>query len=103
MLRQASEARQANVWPTACVTRGRQGAEAVDFRALAEAGAVAFTDDGSPVFNGAIMRRALEETAKLGRAVLVHAEILELSNGTIMAEGAEHRRFDGVRKRPQRS
>jgi dihydroorotase len=59
----------------------------VDFRALVEAGAVAFTDDGAPVFNGAIMRRALEETAKLGRAVLVHAEIPELSNGTIMAEG----------------
>jgi dihydroorotase len=87
VLRKAREAGQANVWPTACVTKGRQGKEAVDFRALAEAGAVAFTDDGSPVFNGAIMRRALEETAKLGKAVLVHAEIPELSNGTIMAEG----------------
>jgi dihydroorotase len=88
VLRKAAEAGHANVWPTACVTKGRRGAEAVDFRALAEAGAVAFTDDGAPVFNGAIMRRALEETARLGRAVLVHAEIPELSNGTIMAEGA---------------
>jgi dihydroorotase len=87
VLAKARAAGQANVWPTACVTQGRQGREAVEFRALADAGAVAFTDDGSPVFNGAIMRRALEETAKLGKAVLVHAEIPELSNGTIMAEG----------------
>ena len=57
VLRQARQAAQANVWPTACVTRGRQGQETVDFRALAQAGAVAFTDDGAPVFNGAIMRR----------------------------------------------
>ena len=67
------------------------GIEVVDFRSLAEAGAVAFTDDGAPVFNGAIMRRALEETAKIGKAILVHAEIPELSNGTIMAEGAVSR------------
>ncbi len=87
VLRQAREAGNANVWPTAFVTKGRQGREAVDFRALAEAGAVAFTDDGSPVFDGGIMRRALEETAKIGKAVLGHAEIPELSNGTIMAEG----------------
>ncbi len=99
VLRQARAARMANVWPTACVTRERRGAEAVDFRALVEAGAVAFTDDGAPVFNGAIMRQALEETAKLGRTVLVHAEIPELSNGTIMAEGDVSRTL-GVRGMP---
>jgi dihydroorotase len=91
VLARAREARNANVWPTACVTKGRRGAEVVDFRALADAGAVAFTDDGSPVFNGALMRRALEETARIGKAVLVHAEIPELSNGTIMAEGSVSR------------
>jgi dihydroorotase len=99
VLRQTRAAGQANVWPTACVTRERRGAEAVDFPALVEAGAVAFTDDGAPVFNGAIMRQALEETAKLGRAVLVHAEIPELSNGTIMAEGDVSRAL-GVRGMP---
>jgi dihydroorotase len=99
VLRRAREAAAANVWPTACISRGRQGAEPVDFRTLVEAGAVAFTDDGAPVFNGAIMRRTLEETAKLGRAVLVHAEIPELSNGAIMAEGAVSRAL-GVRGMP---
>ena len=99
VLSQTRAAGQANVWPTGCVTKGRQGKEAVDFRALAEAGAVAFTDDGSPVFNGAIMRQALEETAKIGKAVLVHAEIPELSNGTIMAEGAVSRAL-GIRGMP---
>ena len=57
----AREAGAANVFPTAAVTKGRQGAELVDVGALVEAGAVAFTDDGSPVFNSALMRRALEE------------------------------------------
>jgi dihydroorotase len=99
VLEKGREAGRANVWPTACVTKGRQGAEAVDFRALAEAGAVAFTDDGSPVFDGGIMRRALEETARIGKAVLVHAEIPELSNGTIMAEGEVSRSL-GVRGMP---
>jgi dihydroorotase len=99
VLRRAREAGNANVWPTATVTKGRRGAETVDFRALAEAGAVAFTDDGSPVFHGALMRRALEETAQLGKAVLVHAEIPELSNGAIMAEGEVSRSL-GIRGMP---
>ncbi len=91
VLGKARQAGQAHVWPTACVTQGRRGGAAVNFRELAEAGAVAFTDDGAPVFNGAIMRQALEETAPLGKAILVHAEILELSNGTLLAEGAVSR------------
>jgi dihydroorotase len=67
--------------------------------AMVRAGAVAFTDDGSPVFNGAIMRRALEVGAGLGRAVLVHAEIPELARGGVMAEGEVSRAL-GVRGIP---
>jgi len=99
VLRKSREAGHAHVWPTACVTAGRLGVEAVDFRALAEAGAVAFTDDGAPVFNGAIMRQALEETAAIGKVVLVHAEIPELSNGTLLAEGEVSRAL-GLRGMP---
>jgi len=99
VLRKSREAGHAHVWPTACVPAGRLGVEAVDFRALAEAGAVAFTDDGAPVFNGAIMRQALEETAAIGKVVLVHAEIPELSNGTLLAEGEVSRAL-GLRGMP---
>jgi dihydroorotase len=89
--RRAREAGNANVFPLGAVTRGRRGAEPVDFKAMAEAGAVAFTDDGSPVFRSAVMRRALEECSRLGKAVLEHAEDLELSQGGVMAEGATSR------------
>jgi dihydroorotase len=99
VLERAAAARQANVFPTAAVTRGRAGREPVDFAALVRAGAVAFTDDGSPVHDAAIMRRALEECARLGKAVLVHAEIPELARGGVMAEGAVSRRL-GVKGIP---
>jgi dihydroorotase len=97
--RQARQAGNANVFPIAAVTRGRRGAELVNFAALAEAGAVAFTDDGSPVFRPSLMRRALEECARLGKAVLEHAEDLDLSQGGVMAEGATSRAL-GVRGVP---
>ncbi len=87
----AAAAGNAHVFPTAAVTRGRAGKELVDVAALVAAGVVAFTDDGSPVYDGALMRRALEECGRLGKAVLVHAEIPELARGGVMAEGAVSR------------
>jgi dihydroorotase len=53
-----------------------------------QGGAVAFTDDGAPVYSAEIMRRALEYCKMLNRTVLVHAEILELTQGGVMNEGA---------------
>jgi dihydroorotase len=91
VLRKAREAGGANVFPIAAVTRGRQGHELADLAALAEAGAVAFTDDGSPVFRSGLMRQALEVCARLGKTVLEHAEDLELSAGGVMHEGGPSR------------
>src|SRR5438477_662502 len=54
---------------------------------LVEGVAVAFTDDGAPVYSAEIRRRALEYCKMLNRAVLVHAEILELTQGGVMNEG----------------
>ena len=54
---------------------------------LVEGGAVAFTDDGAPVYSAEIMRRALEYCKMFDKAVLVHAEILELTQGGVMNEG----------------
>ena len=97
--RQAGRAGNANVFPIAAITKGRQGAELADIGRLVEAGAVAFTDDGSPVMNSAIMRRALECCRTLDKAVLSHSEDIELTRGGVMNEGVESKRL-GLRGLP---
>ncbi|MFM7041042.1 MAG: dihydroorotase, partial [Planctomycetaceae bacterium] len=54
---------------------------------LVEAGAVAFSDDGAPVYDAELMRRALEYCRMFDKPVLAHEEVLELSRGGIMHEG----------------
>ncbi len=84
---QAKRAGNCNVFPIGAVTKGREGKELAEIGKLVDGGAVAFTDDGSPVFNAEIMRRALEYTKMFDKAILVHAEILELTQGAVMNEG----------------
>ncbi len=97
--RQAARAGNANVFPIAAITKGRQGAELADIGRLVEAGAVAFTDDGSPVMNSDIMRRALECCRAFGKAILSHSEDIDLTRGGVMNEGAESKRL-GLRGLP---
>src|SRR5947199_4954863 len=96
---QARRAGNANVCPVGAVTKGRQGAELAEIGGLVEGGAVAFTDDGSPVSSAEIMRRALEYCRMFDKAVLSHAEDLELSRGGVMNEGFESMRL-GLRGMP---
>ena len=80
------------VYPIASITKARLGAEAVDFAALAAAGAVGFSDDGDTTADSAIMRRALEATLSHGRPVMVHCEDKSLAAGA-MHEGDVSRRL----------
>lgn len=64
--------------PAACITRGRLGREVADLERLAEAGAVAFTDDGSFVSDRNVMREAMRRAAALGRPVMQHAVVPSL-------------------------
>jgi dihydroorotase len=71
-----AKARVANgviVLPSACLTQGRAGQEPADLRALAEAGAVAFTDDGSTVPDERVMEQVMAVAAGLGLPVMDHA------------------------------
>jgi dihydroorotase len=82
----------ANVFPVAAVTRGMEGKEMTDFAELFEAGAVAFSDDGKPVRNTLILRRALEYARAFDFLVMEHAEDHDLSEGGAANEGwAAHR------------
>ncbi|MFM8537791.1 MAG: dihydroorotase [Planctomycetaceae bacterium] len=83
----ASRADTCNVFVVACVSRGREGKELAEIGRLVEAGAVAFSDDGSPVYDAELMRRALEYCRMFDKPVLAHEEVLELSRGGIMHEG----------------
>lgn len=84
---QAERAGNANVFPVGTVTKGRLGQELAEIGGLVEGGAVAFTDDGSPVSSAEIMRRALEYCRMFDKAVLSHAEDLDLTRGGVMNEG----------------
>ncbi|MFO0875939.1 MAG: dihydroorotase [Gemmataceae bacterium] len=96
---QAKRAGNANVFPIGAITKGRQGTELAEIGGLVEGGAVAFTDDGSPVVNSEIMRRAMEYCRMFDRAVLSHSEDLELTRGAVMNEGVESMRL-GLRGYP---
>jgi dihydroorotase len=96
---QARRAGQANVFPVGAVTKERKGQELAEIGGLVQGGAVAFTDDGSPVVSAEIMRRALEYCRMFDKAVLSHAEDLDLTRGAVMNEGFESMRL-GLRGYP---
>jgi len=78
---------QITVYPIAAVTKGRAGETLTEMAELAAAGAVAFSDDGSPVANASIMRRALEYSTMVGLPIISHCEELQLAGRGVMHEG----------------
>ncbi len=87
VLRTAARTGVVRVLPVGCVTKGRAGNELAELADLAEAGAVAFSDDGDCVADGAVMRRALQYASALGLAVIQHAEDPALSRRAPMHDG----------------
>lgn len=76
-----------NIKAYACITKGMKGEELADMASLKAAGAVGFTDDGLPVMNANVMRRAFEYSRNLGLVVAQHAEDLNLTNKGCINEG----------------
>ena len=85
--RKTSKDSLVSVFPIGCVTKGRKGEELTDMAGLAEAGVVAFSDDGDPVASSQLMRRAMEYSRDLGLPVIDHCEDKELSDNGIINEG----------------
>jgi dihydroorotase len=75
------------VYPIGAVTRNLGGAELAELAELAEAGCVAFSDDGKCVMNAALYRRAMEYTLPFGTPLISHAEDHHLSKDGAMNEG----------------
>jgi dihydroorotase len=87
LIARGEAAKGARVLPIATITRGRKGKELADLVELAAAGAVAFSDDGSPVADAQLFRNALEYARAAGRPILEHSQDLVLSAGGVMHEG----------------
>ncbi|MFM7590340.1 MAG: dihydroorotase [Isosphaeraceae bacterium] len=84
---QAKRAGKAQVLPSACVSKNRAGDELAELGKLYEAGAVAFTDDGAPVSNDSLMRRALEYSRMFDVPIFQHCQVMKLTEGGVMNEG----------------
>ena len=85
--RKAASEGVARVLPVGCISKGRHGRGLAEMEELAEAGVVAFTDDGSPVQDAALMRLALSYSRDLDRPITEHCQDMHLSGHGVMNEG----------------
>jgi dihydroorotase len=83
----ASAEAAVRVLPIGCITEGRSGRKLVGMSQLNEAGVVAFSDDGNPVWDCEIMRQALEQSEILDVPIIDHCEDLTLSRNGSMNDG----------------
>ncbi|MCY3729095.1 MAG: dihydroorotase [Nitrospira sp.] len=88
ILAQAAAAGKARVFPIGAITKGSQGEELAEIGELFDAGCVAVSDDGSPVMNSLVMRRAMEYATAFHLPVVDHCEDSQLAPGGCMHEGA---------------
>ncbi|MEW6325538.1 MAG: dihydroorotase [Nitrospirota bacterium] len=88
IIKQARQAGAVQVLPVGAITKGSRGEELAEIGELLEAGCVAVSDDGRPVMNSQLMRRAMEYAKGFGGLVIDHCEDLNLSAGGCMHEGA---------------
>ena len=83
----ASEVGRVKVYPIGAVSKGLKGGELAEMGDMAQAGAVAFSDDGHPVSSGILMLHAMQYAKNFGRKIISHCEDLSLVNGGVMNEG----------------
>jgi len=87
ILAKAKEEGSCDVYPVGAITKGLKGEELSEMALLREAGCVAFSDDGMPVMNSLIMRRALEYSKAVCAPLISHCEDISLSEDGVMNEG----------------
>jgi len=102
IVQQARARAVVNVFPIGAITKGSAGEELAAIGAMKSAGAVAISDDGLPVMNARVMRRAMEFARSYDLPIIQHCEDLNLSAGGDMHEGAQSVRW-GLRGIPAAS
>lgn len=93
ILERARQAGWVNVSPAGAITKRLEGEELAEIGEMVKAGVVAITDDGNPVANNQIMRRALEYAKIFDIPVVDHCEDPHLAAGGHMNEGADSTRL----------
>jgi len=88
ILQRAMIADTVRVYPVAAISKGLEGKRLCEYGDLKDAGAVAVSDDGRPVTDGQLMRRAMEYAKGFGLPVISHCEDLNLLAGGVVNEGA---------------
>ena len=99
IVRRAAEVGVVRVYPVGAISKGLKGESLAEMGELREAGCVAVSDDGRPVMNAELMRRALEYARTFDLPLVQHAEDLDLAEGGAMNEGAVSTRI-GIRAQP---
>jgi len=87
VLKRAEHTAVTRVFPVAAVSKGLEGKQLTEAGELKEAGAVALSDDGKPIADSALMRRALEYAGMFNLPIIVHEEDPELAGNGCMNEG----------------
>ena len=87
MIAEATRNGHCRVYPIGAVSKGLRGDELAEMADLHKAGCVGFSDDGKPVYNAQLMRRALEYSTMLKLPVIAHEEDHNLTEGGVMHEG----------------
>jgi len=99
IVRRSREIGAVRVRPIGAITAGLEGKALADIGDMKEGGIVAISDDGRPVMNAGLMRRALEYARTFDLPVVQHAEDLDLAEGGAMNEGAVATRI-GIKGQP---
>lgn len=86
-IKKKAEQLPVGVHPIGCVSKEREGKSIAEMADMKEGGAVAFSDDGDPVYDSELMRVALEYASMLGMPIINHEEDLKLSRPGHMHEG----------------
>jgi dihydroorotase len=87
IIEQGQSAKLANVFPIGAVTKGSEGKELAEMGEMKKAGIVAVSDDGRPVPNAGMMRRAMEYARGFDLTVIDHCQDKSLTSGGVMHEG----------------
>ena len=102
ILERARQKAPVNVYPIGAITKGSAGEELASIASMKKAGIVAISDDGRPVMNARVIRRAMQLAASLNLPLIEHCEDLNLSAGGDMHEGLQSTRL-GLRGIPRAS
>jgi len=87
LIQDRSEGLMVDVYPIGCITQGRKGEVLTEMGELVEAGVVGFSDDGYPIENSGVFRRALEYVSMFNVPIIEHSEDCSLSEDGVMNEG----------------